>query len=218
MNVFQKIKWFVAVLGVFLIILMTNLLDKQNFLRVEEVVENIYNKQLLAKELLFEVSMKFHDKELAYVQNDTVYLEQLNDKINEDITEDLKMFDRADLSRNEAKVLEQLKENHQKLVRLEENSQNKALSKDSLYTFAYADVFNAISKGLQELSSEQVKEGKSQTLHANDAVNIANLFSKIEIYILIFLGLVIQFIILYTPKKKDDEDDADADKQGHESY
>jgi hypothetical protein len=201
MTVFQKIKWFVAVLGVFLIILMTNLLDKQNFLRVEEVVENIYNDRLLAKELLLDVSTKFHQKELAYVINDTVYLEKKNDKINSEITELLTMFDRTNQTRDERKILVSLRENHDELMRLESNSQLN----ESLYTKVYSDVFSSIAYDIKELSAEQVEEGKLQTMHAKDAVDIANLFSKIEIYILIFLGLVIQFIILYTPKDKSKE-------------
>ena len=65
MNVFTKLKWFTAVLGVFLIILATNLIDKKNFLKVEKAVESIYNERLLAKELLLSVSIQFHEKELA---------------------------------------------------------------------------------------------------------------------------------------------------------
>ncbi len=202
MTVFQKIKWFVAVLGVFLIILMTNLLDKQNFLRVEEVVENIFNDRLLAKELLLDVSTKFHQKELAYALNDTVYLETQNDKINTEITELLTMFDRTNQTRDEKKILVSLRDNHDELMRLERNYQLN----DSLYNRVFSDVFVSIAYDIKELSAEQVEEGKLQTMHAKDAVDVANLFSKIEIYILIFLGLVIQFIILYTPKKKTEEE------------
>jgi len=202
MTVFQKIKWFVAVLGVFLIILMTNLLDKQNFLRVEEVVENIFNDRLLAKELLLDVSTKFHQKELAYALNDTIYLETKNDKINTEITELLTMFDRTNQTRDEKKILVSLRDNHDELMRLERNSQLN----DSIYNVSFSDVFASISYDIKELSAEQVEEGKLQTMHAKDAVDVANLFSKIEIYILIFLGLVIQFIILYTPKNKSAKD------------
>lgn len=198
MSVFQKIKWFVAVLGVFLIILMTNLLDKQNFLRVEEVVENIFNDRLLAKELLFDVSTKFHQKELAYALNDTVYLETQNDKINTEITQLLTMFDRTNQTRGEKTILASLRDNHAELMRLERNAQLN----DSLYNQVYSVVFSSIANDVRALSAEQVEEGKLQTMHAKDAVDVANLFSKIEIYILIFLGLVIQFIILYSPKNK----------------
>jgi len=75
MNTFNKFKWFIAIAVVFLLILATNLADKNYFKQVENSVDNIYSERLLAKELLFDVSRKFHKKELAYALNDTTYLQ-----------------------------------------------------------------------------------------------------------------------------------------------
>ena len=90
-----KIKWFVGVLGVFLLVLATNLIDKNNFIRVEESVDNIYNKRLLAKELLLDISLKFHKKELAYALNDTMYLHSQNAAVNNEISKSLEVFNRV---------------------------------------------------------------------------------------------------------------------------
>ncbi len=201
MNIFKRIQWFLAVLGVFLIILATNLMDKNNFLRVEEAVENIYNDRLLAKELLLGISIQFHEKELAYALKDSAYLQNQNDTVNARISELLKKFERAEATREEGFILEDLNENHAKLIHLEANTQLK----DTLYTAACIDVFSAINTNIKELSAEQVKEGRNQTFHARNAVNTAKLFSRMETYMLIFLALVLQVIILYNPKKKSSE-------------
>jgi hypothetical protein len=198
MNLFKRIKWFFAVLGVFLLILATNLIDKNNFIRVEESVDNIYNERLLAKELLFDVSIKFHKKELAYSLNDTTYLRTKNDAINAEISKLLEMFNRVGSTKKEDLILNKLNKNHTKLIKLESN----AALKSALYTLECIEIFSAINKNIVELASEQVKEGNNQKFLARKAIEKVKLFSQMEIYFLIFLGLILQFIILYNPKKK----------------
>jgi len=198
MIIFQKLKWFFAVLGIFLIILATNLIDKKNFVRVEESVETIYNERLLAKELLLNVSIQFHQKELAYALNDSIYLRFENNVVNTKINELLQMFVRAKSTKEEKTIMDELNENHAKLIQLESNSQLK----DRLYSSDCAEIFSAINANIIALSAEQVKEGKLQKFNARDAVDRIKLFSKIEIYILIFLALILQGVILYNPKNK----------------
>ncbi len=201
MNVFKKLKWFFAVLVIFLIILATNLLDKKNFLRVEESVETIYNERLLAKELLLNVSIQFHQKELAYALNDSIYLQSQNDVVNAKISELLEMFVRAKSTKKEETILNELNENHTKLIQLEAN----ANLKNRLYSTDCAQIFSDINTNIIALSAEQVKEGRNQKFNARDAVDRIKLFSTIEIYMLIFLAIVLQVIILYNPKKKSKE-------------
>jgi len=197
MSLFSKIKWVIGVFGVFLLVLATNLIDKDNFSRLEETVDNIYNDRLLAKEVLLDITIKFHKKELAYSLNDSTYLAHQNDAINEEISKSLEMFDRLESTKNEEQIVEDLHRNHKRLIELESNLSPK----ETLYTPQCAAIFSAINENIVELASEQVEEGKSQKFIAKKAIEQANLYSQIEIYVLIFLGLVVQFIILYTPKK-----------------
>jgi len=60
MNLLNKIRWFLAVSVVFVVVLATNLIDKNNFEKVEQSVDNIYNERLLAKKILLELATKFH--------------------------------------------------------------------------------------------------------------------------------------------------------------
>jgi hypothetical protein len=195
----QKVSWFLAIAAVFLLILMTNLIDRKNFSRIEESVDNIYNERLLAKELLLDISIRFHKKELAYALNDTNYLASKNQKINSEITNSLKMFERARATRSETAILNELNENHSKLIELEAAS----TLDEKLYSQKCADLFAAINANIVELASEQVLEGEKQQSLARDAVNTVKLFTKMEIYILVFLGIFLQIIVLviYKPKK-----------------
>lgn len=194
----NKIKWFLAVLLIFLLILATNLIDKNNFKVMQKTVDKIYKERLLAKEVLLDISIMFHKKELAYSLNDSTYLRTQNDAVNAEISKLLKMFDRIESTDEEDFIISSLNQNHSKLINLESNLSPKG----TLYTSECAEIFDAINKNIVELASEQIKEGKAQNLIARRAVNQVELFARMETYFLIFLGLVLQFIILYNPKKE----------------
>lgn len=196
MNLLSKIRWFLAISVVFVVVLTTNLIDKNNFEKVEQSVDNIYNERLLAKELLFEIATKFHKKELAYALNDSTYLQSENDKVNDEINTSLQMFDRVGSTKQEQHAYDNLKKNHERLIRFESKTQNDGM----LYTSECAEIFSAINKNINDLAEEQLKEGENQKRLAANAVNSVKLFSQIEIYVLILLVLVLQFIILYKPK------------------
>jgi hypothetical protein len=199
MNLFNKIKWILGILGVFLLVLATNRIDKNNFKRVEQSVDNIYNDRLLAKELLLEISLKFHKKELAYALNDSNYLENKNEKINAEISNLLESFNRIESTEKEELILKRLKRDHADLIELEE----RLTPNDILYSRDCKQIFTDINEQLSKLSAEQVQEGKQQKFLASKALENVELFSQIEIYILIVLGIILQLIILYSPKKTD---------------
>lgn len=197
MLIIYKIKWVLGVSGVFLLILATNLIDKDNFARLEKTVDNIYNDRLLAKEVLLDITIKFHKKELAYSLNDSTYLQNQNGRINAEISKSLKIFNRLESTKKEKQILNSLKRNHNKLKKLESN----LMPNDTLYTQECAEIFSAINNDIIELAAEQVREGKSQKFIASKAIEHVNLYSQIEIYFLVFLGILLQIIILYSPKK-----------------
>lgn len=199
MNLFNKIKWILGILGVFLLVLATNRIDKNNFKRVEQSVDNIYNDRLLAKDLLLEISLKFHKKELAYALNDSNYLQNKNKAINTEISNLLESFNRIESTEKEELILKRLMLDHQDLIELEKNLNEN----ESLYTPKCQTIFSDINEQLTKLSAEQVEEGKQQKFLATKALENVELFSQIEIYILIFLGIILQLIILYSPKKTD---------------
>ncbi len=128
--------------------------------------------------------------------NDSTYLQNQNDTVNVEINKLLEMFDRVGSTQKEDLVLKKLNKNHARLIQLEAN----LLSKDTLYTSECAEVFSAINTNITELAALQIKEGRNQKFLARNALDTVQLFSKIEIYFLIFLGLLLQIIILYKPK------------------
>ena len=54
MTFFNKIKWTLGILMVFVLIVTTNLIDRNNFVRVKDSVVSIYEDRLVAKNLILE--------------------------------------------------------------------------------------------------------------------------------------------------------------------
>ncbi len=75
MTFYNKIKWVLGILMVFILILCTNLIDRNNFIRVKNSVVTIYNDRIIASDLIFEMSKLFHEKEIAVILLDSVFFE-----------------------------------------------------------------------------------------------------------------------------------------------
>lgn len=57
----------------FFLVLATNLIDKDNLAKVEQSVETIYEEILMTKNKVMEMSDLIHEKEVAYLMNDSLY-------------------------------------------------------------------------------------------------------------------------------------------------
>ncbi|MDG1333194.1 MAG: hypothetical protein P8P74_12745 [Crocinitomicaceae bacterium] len=202
MDILTKIKWAVAIVCVFLVILATNLLDQNNFVRVEESVDSIYNERLVAKEALLNLSIKFHEKEIAHALQDSNYFTTKCIAVNENIGESLEQFPRSGATKDEKYLLDELINNHSKLIALENSSQFE----DSLYNNQCALIFSDIKSNINDLATEQMNEGKYQKRLATEAVESVNMFSKIEMYALVFLALLLLVIVLYSPRSNQEEE------------
>ena len=62
------------------------------------------------------------------------------------------------------------------------------------------DKIKIANQHLKQLSEIQITEGNRQLSISQKAVRNVELYTQIEIYILIFLAVIIQIIIMYQPK------------------
>ena len=63
MGFYNKLKWILGILMVFVLIIATNLIDKNNFVRVRDSVVTIYEDRLVANDLIFEMLKSVQEKE-----------------------------------------------------------------------------------------------------------------------------------------------------------
>lgn len=197
MTLFTRIKWFMAVALVFCVILATNLIDKNNFERIRGTVVNIYEDRLVAKDLIFGMSKVLHEKELAIATANTAFFEGRNQKANEQINELVVRFETTEITSAEKRILERFKDDLAKLQQVE-----RTIKPEEVEDLANFDrLLKVVKEDLDKLSEIQLQEGNRQVSIGKKAMDNVELFTQIEIYLLIFLALLIQFLILYRPKK-----------------
>jgi len=56
MKFFVKIRWAASILLVFFIVLVTNVIDRKNFEKLNYSVNSLYEDRLVAHDLLFDIS------------------------------------------------------------------------------------------------------------------------------------------------------------------
>lgn len=192
--VFNKIKWVLAVLLVFFLILATNFIDKNNFNRIKDSIVNIYEDRLLAKGILFDMSMLVNEKYLAVRTQDDSFTVAQNNKLNAQINKLVNEFKTTKLISEEQEIFDELSLNIEEVNALENDSivNNEVI----------AEKLDEVKYNLVQLSKIQLEEGKRQMFLGKKAIDSVELLSQIEVYCLIFLAIIIQIIVLSGFKKK----------------
>ncbi|WMN07550.1 chemotaxis protein [Marivirga arenosa] len=196
MSLINKIKWILGILMVFILIISTNLIDRKNFQRVRDSVVSIYEDRLLAKEIIFNISNILHEKEIALVEYDTAYFSIINSQKNKELNSELEKFKKTKLTKKEERVFNDLQTDLSSIIELEKNIDTKDFKDNKNLN----DKIKIANQHLKQLSEIQITEGNRQLSISQKAVRNVELYTQIEIYILIFLAVIIQIIIMYQPK------------------
>ncbi|TNE68224.1 chemotaxis protein [bacterium] len=194
MKFFAKIRWVASILLVFFIVLITNIIDRDNFNRLSYSVTTMYEDRIVASDILFDMSGLIKVKQIAIITGDTLFMESQNDKLNIKLNNLIDNYSLTKLTEKEKLVFSQLQEEVQSLMQKEK----------SLKTVTVESVLQSITKidqRLQDLSNIQIQEGKRQVFLSDKAKDTINLFTQGEIVFLIIMAILIQIIILYKPKE-----------------
>lgn len=197
MTFFNKVKWVLGILMVFVLIITTNLIDKNNFVQVKNSVVTIYEDRLIANDLIFNLSRSIQEKELALALVDTVFFLKKNEQVNDAIKGFVLQFEQTELTVKEESIFEELKNNLDALNRSENIFIQSNLDKKKPF---FAQI-SKVKENLYDLSKIQLSEGGIQMGISKRAIDKVELFTQVEIYLLIFLAIVIQIVVMYTPKE-----------------
>lgn len=198
MTFINKLKWVLGILVVFLLIVTTNLIDRNNFVQVKESVETIYEDRLVAKNLIFEMLRSVQEKEIAVVSTDTSFFNKHNKYVNADINKYINKFEGTKLTSTESEVFENLKNN----LNLLYSAEKAYVKDDNPSSKKVMSQIEKIKQDLLDLSEIQLNEGSRQMSISKKALDNIELFTQLEIYLLIALAIVIQVVVIYNPKNK----------------
>lgn len=200
MLVLKKIKWILAILLVFVLILTTNLIDRANFNKVTHSVETIYQDRLIATDILFELTDIVHRKQLALARGDSAFFGSANAILNGQYTALIKDYEGTYLTAREATLFSDLQEALGRVMELE-----AAYQAGGEFPHAAARHLEEANAELKKLSELQTREGRRQVGISREALEMVDLFTDIEVYVLILLAIIIQIIIIYRPSKRSKE-------------
>ncbi len=195
MNLLNKIKWIAGILLVFVIVLTTSLIDQGNFDRLRNSVITIYEDRIVANDLIFEMSLLIHKKEIAIAVSDSSFFQQKNGEVNREMQDLLRRYERTKLTSEEQKLFNDLKRNLNRLM----SSESEFVSSGLKVNDNMVNSLDKIVNGLYELSKVQLNEGKRQMIASNEAVEAIDIFTQIEIIFLIIMAILILTIILRKP-------------------
>jgi preprotein translocase subunit SecG len=197
MNFLTKLKWILGILLIFFVIVATNLVDRNSFSLVKESVATIYEDRLVAKNLIFNMYKVLQEKKLNAVTAKPFATTELAGQQKE-LNLLVDRFDKTKLTREEGVIYTDFKTELENLFALEKNE--KVMEVDNA---AYLKQLSVLERSLNQLANIQLEEGNRQVSISRKALNTVDLFTKIEIYLLIILAVIIQVIIMYNPKKED---------------
>ena len=198
MGFYAKFKWILGILLIFVLIIMTNLIDKNNFVRVRDSVVTIYEDRLIANDLIFEKLKLVQEKEVAVKTLDSTFYENRNLKVNDNLQSLISRFEETKLTSKEATVFNDFKSN----VKVLQNAETKFINSSYNSTSKVSSAINSLKNNLNDLSKIQLNEGSRQMSISKRAVDSVELFTQIEIYMLVFLAIIIQIVVMYNPKEK----------------
>ncbi|GAA4289646.1 hypothetical protein GCM10023163_01150 [Aestuariibaculum suncheonense] len=162
---------------IFVLIIATNLIDKNNFIQVRDSVVAIYEDRLIAKDLIFEMLKSVQQKEIAVSLSDTTFFENQNAEVNGGLKILVSRFEQTKLTSEESNVFKDLKENLQELLDAERQFSNSDYI-DNTQVLKHIDGLKA---NLNDLSEIQLKEGSRQMSISKRALDTVELFTRIEI-------------------------------------
>lgn len=195
MTFFNKLKWIIGVLMIFVLILGTNLIDRKNFIKVKDSLTSIYQDRLMASEILFNASDELHHIKAQLIVDDSLKrMKELQSSINK-LDQLIVKFDKTSLVKSESDILFHFKES---LNEIKENVK----SKEEINQNEFIHSIDELQFNIKELNGIQLTEGRKQLSKGERAVETIAFFTQIEVYVLIVLAIVILVIIMYQPGKR----------------
>ena len=197
----QKIRAGIALAIVFLLIIATNQIDSNHFSIVKKTLTTVYEDRILVKNYIYNISRLLDKKQKALRSESYSQLDSLNTASNDSIRSLINKFSKTYLTEQEAVHFQSLENslnslfNHEKQLNLEKID-------DKLPTIDVIDnYYERIYIDLDALSKIQIEESRRQIMQSNKSIDTSDLISRIEIGVLIFIGIMLQLLIFLKPLK-----------------
>lgn len=194
---YNKFKWILGILMVFVLIIATNQIDSNNFSRIKHSIDTIYEDRLVASDIIYDMTLVIHDKEVALLDQNITRNTNAYNVADRRLTELVTKFATTKLTNIENETFSTLKKELVDLSRYEENMDSDNIESES----RLRSQLGKVKTTLLQLSKIQIDEGQRQVSISTKASDKIELFTQMEFYLLIVIALLIQIIVMYRPKE-----------------
>ncbi|MEQ8555344.1 MAG: MCP four helix bundle domain-containing protein [Cyclobacteriaceae bacterium] len=197
----QKIRAGIALAIVFLLIIATNQIDSNHFSIVKKTLTTVYEDRILVKNYIYNISRLLDKKQKALRSQSYSQLDSLNTASNDSIHSLINKFSKTYLTEQEALHFQSLENSLNSLFN-HERQLNQEKIDNMLPTIDVIDnYYDRIYLDLDALSKIQIEESRRQIMQSNKSIDTSDLISRIEIGVLIFIGILLQLLIFLKPLK-----------------
>lgn len=201
MELWRKVKWLLGISLVFILIIATNLIDRDSFRRMKGSVISIYEDRLVAKDIIFDINNLIHEKELIFHNINQTSFSKKNSALNKGIDSLIINYEKTKLTEEEFIEYEKFVSNVSALKLLEEKNDSSMFSNSK----EYKQLLSNIKVNLSNLSHIQLDQGKREMGYSKSVMDSVELLTKMEIYVLIGLAILLQIMVIYTPKNQKED-------------
>ncbi len=192
----NKIKMIAALALVFLLVIATNMMDNHHFEVVRKTLKTVYEDRLLAKGYIYKMSEQLQRKHMALLTGEDLIRE--TQAANDSLQVLVGLYSATKLTSQEAGQFSELRDDLNALSGIESRwMEGEPANRDDV-----APLYAKLESNLAALAEIQVVEGKRQIDYSNRAIANSDMISKIEIGVLIAIGLIIQILIIYNPSPR----------------
>jgi uncharacterized membrane protein SpoIIM required for sporulation len=191
----HKLKAAWVLTGIIIVILLSNLSERNSFSNLDNSMSSIYNDRLKPAAYIYDITNNLYQKRLLQDGNTAHQpqeLKQLMQQHNADIALLMKKYETTYLTEEEKKQWLAFKTHLQEYNTIENQWLTLTLS-DATAAMAMHDNidkhFNLTLDNLNSLNKIQVGEGNNLQQHSRSIVNSTLIISYLEIALLIVLGL-----------------------------
>lgn len=197
----QKLRAGIALVIVFLLIIATNQIDSNHFSIVKKTLSTVYEDRILVKNYIYNISRLLDKKQNALRSQSYGQLDSLNTASNDSIRVLIDRFSKTFLTEQEAVRFRSLENSLNSLFN-HEMQLNQEVVDDQLPTMDVIDnYYDRIFEDLDALSKIQIEESRREIMQSNKSIDTSDLISRIEIGVLIFIGVLLQLLIFLKPIK-----------------
>jgi hypothetical protein len=192
----EKIKMALALMFIFVLVIVTNMIDKSHFSELQESFISIYEDRLMVENYIYKMAGYLEDKKILFdsSQIQRVSVLKINGILNDSIQQLIADYEETKFTEAESLYFSRFKSGFERLLKLEGNYLIK-MSESTDPPEIILEKYRTLSFNLDKLSEIQLSESRRMLDNSLKIIDSSNLTSRIEIVILIVIGLIVQALI-----------------------